>query len=888
MASDLFCEICNTFFQRQEHYQRHLRTHTKEKPFTCSECNQAFGRVDSLFRHHTTVHGGNAVADPSKRQNERRRVAQACKSCGATKVRCDGERPCQRCVRQNLDCYYGTSSKRKQSTSNNGSHDAASSNSNNNNNDIDNHSASSKTQIPSQILKRARSNDGQTTPAVSVSSMQSMQVDNLQQPPTTAVELSSYDPSVQQHLSVSNENLLFTTATLPVVESNSRPPDPDVSSSGGPVPMDLNHWDGTIPLPNLGFDDSLSVDDWLNFDVNTNALLPLLPQDSAFEAYSNVWLASFESKSLPPLFAEPMEPSPIARFYSRAHSPEMDQDSVGPREYRPTSIEVDAPLVFPNMEDLPMSEIDAENLAHVEEITPEIVNSITGYTNKLERNGPYPPFLEMRIPQRPVLNSWVQLYFEHFHPIFPMLHKPSFQSTNTHWLLFFAVAAIGAHYSNLKGAQQCARAMHELVRRQAASLCEQYNHYGRALFMIQTNLLNHIGFIYSGERRALEIAEFLQALPPTLARRKGLFTNRLSYQKIMELDLTLSQKWQVWALDEERRRTGFAVWLLDSQFDHSFDLTRLMKVEELQMSLPQSEERWGASSAQSWASCSLGTAQIQDCGLEEVIRNDSWRPTWKSTGSIGKQVLLQQLIDVMNSQSGHPGAPSFSQPQKHKAEETLLGLLTITEDEDSNEHFSELKASIAHRLMIATALTIRKSPTRKIAAVALKTIYGRMEDPAWNALASQWKNAADQARLSVYWAARSLHIVRSSRCTHFATPDSLLKAVLVLWLYALLSERFEDRFKVPTGPAVILGSKSLQDMDSLDWISAGWSGVKLPGIGNLLCPEGRYRLLDESIGLMRSLKSWAISASYSQLLVRLRATERSAPASRMNDISAPP
>jgi hypothetical protein len=67
--------------------------------------------------------------------------------------------------------------------------------------------------------------------------------------------------------------------------------------------------------------------------------------------------------------------------------------------------------------------------------------------------------------------------------------------------------------------------------------------------------------MYSGERRALELGEVLQGLPVALARKKGLFLKRISYKTLCQMKLSLSQKWQVWALDEERRRTGFGVFV---------------------------------------------------------------------------------------------------------------------------------------------------------------------------------------------------------------------------------------------------------------------------------------------------------------------------------------
>ncbi|KAJ5246207.1 hypothetical protein N7468_001190 [Penicillium chermesinum] len=53
------CEICNNTFRRPEHLKRHVRSHTKEKPFRCNHCGRYFSRTDTLHRHELSHHSSD-------------------------------------------------------------------------------------------------------------------------------------------------------------------------------------------------------------------------------------------------------------------------------------------------------------------------------------------------------------------------------------------------------------------------------------------------------------------------------------------------------------------------------------------------------------------------------------------------------------------------------------------------------------------------------------------------------------------------------------------------------------------------------------------------------------------------------------------------------------
>ncbi|EFX03764.1 c2h2 type zinc finger domain containing protein [Grosmannia clavigera kw1407] len=63
------CPHCGRTFKRTEHLERHVRTHTKEKPFGCNRCGATFSRRDLLTRHRRiALHDDESATAGSPRQ----------------------------------------------------------------------------------------------------------------------------------------------------------------------------------------------------------------------------------------------------------------------------------------------------------------------------------------------------------------------------------------------------------------------------------------------------------------------------------------------------------------------------------------------------------------------------------------------------------------------------------------------------------------------------------------------------------------------------------------------------------------------------------------------------------------------------------------------------
>ncbi|KAK3881024.1 hypothetical protein Pcinc_014481 [Petrolisthes cinctipes] len=59
------CDVCRRNFLRKADLERHMLTHTGDRPHTCPHCNFACNRSSNLYRHIRSTHPSFMVLHPS-------------------------------------------------------------------------------------------------------------------------------------------------------------------------------------------------------------------------------------------------------------------------------------------------------------------------------------------------------------------------------------------------------------------------------------------------------------------------------------------------------------------------------------------------------------------------------------------------------------------------------------------------------------------------------------------------------------------------------------------------------------------------------------------------------------------------------------------------------
>ena len=698
------CSVCSSTFRRPEHLRRHLRSHTDDKPFICPSCGKGFARSDTLHRHELSheANGGGPIHQTPDRS------FRACFRCATARVRCSGEGTCVRCQNKGLDCEY-PNKRRKKSTISSAQDMEVVSPSEDEDRSTARYTEPGMTQQHSARSIHRTTNATMSTNSIDYNdeSVRPMHMDAFNAALDPSVNaLQNHTPLVgapHQPRSVPNIQQRHHSNVFPITNNMTSgwygSSDPQVMLSAhqsGAEASFVSQVDTQTP----GFDQ-----DFFNQSLNW---IPLSVFPSPYgpdmeEAFQYVFppfptqpgtpgpgLPSNASVIMSPptrYSQRPFHPdqgganhaartaaSPTsteqtpASVTSEASSPKAYRDRTGTRdpayhksgrksskgskgtpqfsrrswqETRSTSF-----FAFPNVDDA----VDAWRVPeHTLALTAETYQIIEGHFIQLcaGRSTGFTQFGSDCFPSVKAVNTCIQLYFEHFHKGFPLVHEPSFLGmglSQPHWLLVLAVAAIGSNYADIAENVDFREAFQEFLRRATSLIAEVYRTHDLFIPIAQARLLNLVGLAMSSTppmrshvpryhvelaRSCLEAAILQDVRANDPAPANG--------HQNPHTDTT-EQQWLTWVQQESRHRTGYLIWLIDCTLGYLSDSRPLCTLDDARAPLPCSEALWDAECAETWSKLHRGYP-IQP-SLCSAVENLYMKKSVGSTFSDLSQMLL--------------------------------------------------------------------------------------------------------------------------------------------------------------------------------------------------------------------------------------------------------
>ncbi|ODV89432.1 hypothetical protein CANCADRAFT_139664 [Tortispora caseinolytica NRRL Y-17796] len=245
----------------------------------------------------------------------------------------------------------------------------------------------------------------------------------------------------------------------------------------------------------------------------------------------------------------------------------------------------------------------------------------------------------------PHLNSYLILYFEKFHALYPFLHLPTFYSYNTQSAVLVAMITIGMNYYEDTDAYYLAVAIHRRFRSIIIILIEDQPRV--PLWIIQTLLLANYFDRMFGTNVQYDMAQVFHSSNVTLMRFSGYLSPMPTPQVDAKHDLnTLEMQWANWVEYESTKRAIFFMLISDTLHATLFKNPLSMSLFEVPFELPEHESLWNAASAQQFLSTK-----------ERILVNE--RRMSSSASSMDKQThnssflsLLRRLINYGSFQKG--------------------------------------------------------------------------------------------------------------------------------------------------------------------------------------------------------------------------------------------
>ncbi|KAL5089148.1 hypothetical protein Trisim1_006001 [Trichoderma cf. simile WF8] len=576
-GTDKKCDICDATFSRQEHLVRHIKSHTREKPFKCLICGKGFARQDVLNRHRTS----HQQYDEEVRTTTRSR---ACRQCATSRARCSRSDPCRRCIERNLTCTFPTARKLKTSAI-----------------------VGSVMEVDSETQGLSLEAMEDRTPLLTIRPGASVNINSTdlnecgpegadgnqltpradtwtQRPALFEVSqtVGSVDPGPQRIYEF-NPISGLNEQVMDLLSMNWMSPD---SASFG--------WNGVITAPPYAEDDKNDL--YMPFLFPASGTLPdpdreCVPsngQEPGIGQHDTSISSTTHTTYTPSKLGSEGNKSMTGSYY-------VDGDgSRAPFRGQTAGQWRDRRIMATNDASTPGSGITNCTDGGTGGSWEGPLVSVDGYNNLIRELGRENLVADTNFfPSLHCIEACVHSYFANFHPILPFIRRKTFlEESKKHWELLLAVAVVGSKYNTSNEEPQLSPEFIAILDGISSS---QICHDGPAetgipsMSSLQAASLSLICALHSGKSKMTRHALIERHYLVEACNELNLLSRELEDSHVHQ---DYSKLVEDWSMNQSRMRTGLMIWLLDAMISYEFNVAPLMQLVDAKVLLPCQDHIW--------------------------------------------------------------------------------------------------------------------------------------------------------------------------------------------------------------------------------------------------------------------------------------------------------
>ncbi|OAL47384.1 hypothetical protein IQ07DRAFT_646337 [Pyrenochaeta sp. DS3sAY3a] len=509
----------------------------------------------------------------------------------------------------------------------------------------------------------------------------------------------------------------------------------------------------------------------------------------------------------------------------------------------------------------------------------------------------FPPFTSSEFPSRREFEVMISTHFDSFHQVLPIIHMPTLSLGCSNWILALGIATSGAHFVERNSKSELVAAMHEFLQR---ALIHEGDRTNSSLNEIVTvKILHSVGMMFSGSEELVQRARRWR-----MDLISSFHDNNASEPMptaSFHDQADLPRAWLSWAGTEHRRRSAYAIWMIDSMWGYLLEEHSFLSSKLPEMPLPCAEVLWEANTANQWCEVTKfadATPSMKDA-VEKIFIH---REVQSTLGEYSRVLLVHGLYhhmahirNLLQSEANWAGPteiaeelpwtiwpPTVSSYRSwREATCDCLDVLhwranSVTGAASGLEH-----PTIAHLHLSRIVLLAPISYIRALAKSAIDSNDGVHPEKTTVAAAKvrSWvEDDCHKARLCIIHAGVTFWHLRRFSVGAFYETDAVVLAALTLWAFALFSgQPAVDVFSPDSQgtasatdnplPASINLDRPCDDELVQSFIE---EGTRIPamigGVGEICSPMGPRRILWQAMDILRGFHNWGNTTRSLQFL----------------------